>query len=280
MATYHPEALLDGDQPGPWSEPVPISYSQRDVLLYAVGIGCTDLRFVFEGHPQHAVFPSFAIRWAGAGYEWELVATFGERIALDRLALAGETPDGIRWEADVLRLTEVDAAGRIRASVSFDDDDRRAAFLEAHARFAAGEAAAAGGQAPFVALNRAYAASARDDWAGVRECLADEFMYNDRRTLGLGMFSRDQWIESLRALYALAPDMFVESFRILTWDRHGRVDVQRSYGTMPSGGGPFENVFIRVIVTDGDRIRHYELFDIGAVEPALARFEELCAAVG
>ncbi len=69
MATYHPERLLAGDQPGPWSAAVPISYTQRDVLLYAVGIGCADLRFVYEGHAQHAVFPSFAIRWGGAGLQ-------------------------------------------------------------------------------------------------------------------------------------------------------------------------------------------------------------------
>ena len=67
MATYHPERLLDGNDPGAWGPAVPIPYTQRDVLLYAVGIGCTDLRFVYEGHPQHAVFPSFAIRWGGAG---------------------------------------------------------------------------------------------------------------------------------------------------------------------------------------------------------------------
>ena len=69
MATYHPERLLDGDQPGAWSPPVSITYEQRDVLLYAVGIGCSDLRFVYEGHPQHAVFPTFAIRWGGAGLQ-------------------------------------------------------------------------------------------------------------------------------------------------------------------------------------------------------------------
>lgn len=74
MATYHPERLLDGDQPGAWSDPVPITYDQRDVLLYAVGIGCTDLRFVWEGHPQHAVFPSFAIRWGGAGLKLDPAA--------------------------------------------------------------------------------------------------------------------------------------------------------------------------------------------------------------
>jgi peroxisomal enoyl-CoA hydratase 2 len=74
MAAYHPEALLDGDQPGAWSAPVPISYTQRDVLLYAVGIGCTELRYLYEGHAQHAVFPSFAIRWGGAGLQLDPAA--------------------------------------------------------------------------------------------------------------------------------------------------------------------------------------------------------------
>ncbi len=69
MAIYRPDLVLQGDQPGAWSEPTPISYAQRDVLLYAVGIGCSDLRFVFEGHPAFAVFPTFAIRWGGAGLQ-------------------------------------------------------------------------------------------------------------------------------------------------------------------------------------------------------------------
>lgn len=67
MATYSPDALLNGDEPGPWGEPVAITYDQRDVLLYAVGIGCSDLRFVYEKHPAFAVFPTFAIRWGGRG---------------------------------------------------------------------------------------------------------------------------------------------------------------------------------------------------------------------
>ena len=67
MPHYNPQALLPDDQPGPWSTPVEITYTQRDVLLYAVGIGCADLRFAFEQHPQFAVFPTFAIRWGAAG---------------------------------------------------------------------------------------------------------------------------------------------------------------------------------------------------------------------
>lgn len=67
MATYNALAALPGGEPGPWGEAVEISYDRRDVLLYAVGIGSRDLRFVYEGHPDFAVFPTFSIRWGGAG---------------------------------------------------------------------------------------------------------------------------------------------------------------------------------------------------------------------
>jgi peroxisomal enoyl-CoA hydratase 2 len=74
MATYQPDSLLDGDAPGAWSAPVDIPYTERDVLLYAVGIGCTDLRNVYERHPRFAVFPTFPIRWGGAGLRHDAAA--------------------------------------------------------------------------------------------------------------------------------------------------------------------------------------------------------------
>ena len=67
MVTYTPQSVLDGNNPGPWGEPVSIAYTERDVLLYAVGIGCTDLRFVYEKNADFAVFPTFPIRWSGRG---------------------------------------------------------------------------------------------------------------------------------------------------------------------------------------------------------------------
>ncbi|MDE0038741.1 MAG: MaoC/PaaZ C-terminal domain-containing protein [Gammaproteobacteria bacterium] len=67
MATYRATEALPGGEPGPWGQAVEISYDQRDVLLYAVGIGTSDLRFVYERHPEFAVFPTFSIRWGGAG---------------------------------------------------------------------------------------------------------------------------------------------------------------------------------------------------------------------
>lgn len=67
MVVYNPRAVLAGNEPAPWGPPVAISYTRRDVLLYAVGIGTRDLRFVYEGHADFAVFPTFAIRWGASG---------------------------------------------------------------------------------------------------------------------------------------------------------------------------------------------------------------------
>jgi peroxisomal enoyl-CoA hydratase 2 len=67
MATYNAQAALPGGEPGPWGDPISISYDQRDVLLYAVGIGTRDLSCVYERHPDFAVFPTFPIRWGGVG---------------------------------------------------------------------------------------------------------------------------------------------------------------------------------------------------------------------
>jgi peroxisomal enoyl-CoA hydratase 2 len=67
MPTYDAKQALPDGAPGPWGDPISISYDQRDVLLYAVGIGIEDLRFVFEGHADFAVFPTFPIRWGSAG---------------------------------------------------------------------------------------------------------------------------------------------------------------------------------------------------------------------
>lgn len=79
----------------------------------------------------------------------------------------------------------------------------------------------------------------------------------------------------------LAPDAQVESVQILAWNRHGAVSVLVARGTRTSaGGGPFENSAICVMLTDGERITHYEAFDVTDTDRALARFAELCAKGG
>jgi SnoaL-like domain len=209
----------------------------------------------------------------GSGFERELIGTVGDRIAVERMVWTGE-PDTGAFEIESTSVVEVDANGRLVAWIDFDPDDRRAAFAEAQSRFVAGEAAATGGQAPIVVLVGAFA---RHDWETLRRCLADNLVFRDRRELGLlGVLGRDEWIESMRVQADLAPDSDVETIRIIAWNRYGRVEVSRVFGTLRDGG-PFENVLLRVMVTDGDRIQHFEVFDIGDADKALARFDELCS---
>jgi hypothetical protein len=210
--------------------------------------------------------------WQGRRVEPELLATVGERVSLDRIAYTGDV-EGSAFEGEFLRLSEVDAEGRLCAVIHFDADGRSDAFGEAHARFAAGEAGTIGGQAPIAALHLAIA---RHDWEALRGCLAPDAVIHDHRPLRLGELGPDPWVESLRVQVELAPDVNAEAFRILAWNRHGRVHLMRVFGTLREGG-PFENVFVTVFLTEGDRIQRQEFFDLADADRALARFEELCS---
>jgi ketosteroid isomerase-like protein len=94
----------------------------------------------------------------------------------------------------------------------------------------------------------------------------------------LGLFEsvgRDAYMDSLRTLWELSADATGEPFRVLAWNGRGQVAAVRVVGTMRDGGA-FESLLIRVFVTDGGRIRHFEGFPIDDAERAIARFEELC----
>ena len=119
---YRPEALLPGNQPGAWSAPQPITYTQRDVLLYAVGIGCHDLRQVHEQHPGFAVFPTFAIRWGGSG------------LVIDPVALPPSPgPLTIDAERFIQQLAPLPLAGTVQARsrlLAVHPRGKGAAFVE------------------------------------------------------------------------------------------------------------------------------------------------------
>ena len=81
---------------------------------------------------------------------------------------------GATFEGEFLRLTEVDADGRLRAVIHFDLDDRRAAFDEAQARFVKGEAAGCHAQALIQAFGDTIA---RHDWDDLRKFFVDGLVY-------------------------------------------------------------------------------------------------------
>ena len=112
------------------------------------------------------------------------------------------------------------------------------------------------------------------DWEALRRAPALDFVFDDRRTLGLGRLDRDAWIASLQAQAVLGPGLAAEVRRILAWNRHGLVVELRTYGIV-DGGGPFENVFLCIFMTAGDGLRSSTPFDLTEADRALACFTAL-----
>lgn len=72
-------AFVDLDQVlGYRFEPVTTTYNDRETILYALGIGEHDLRYVYEGHPRFAVFPSYPVTF-GFSLLWKIVEVPGLR---------------------------------------------------------------------------------------------------------------------------------------------------------------------------------------------------------
>ena len=46
---------------GEWSAPRPTSFNTRDLLAYAVGIGCSEMKFVYESAEDFAAFPLYPV---------------------------------------------------------------------------------------------------------------------------------------------------------------------------------------------------------------------------
>jgi ketosteroid isomerase-like protein len=208
---------------------------------------------------------------AGTRVEAEPIGTIGDRIALHRTRWTG-APDGNAFEVERISVCEVDATGRLRTAIRFDPDDRAAASVEAMERFVAGEAAAAEGLAAHLVFTRAFS---RQRWDEMRAAMVSDFVFVDHRTLGLGTLDADRWITSIQALADLAPDLAAETRQVLAWNRHGLVSVVRNFGTVPDGG-PFENLYVQVLLIAGGRIQRYEAFDPTDADRAVARFAELC----
>jgi len=57
-----------------WSQPVPVAYNNRDLILYALGTGASDLRFVYENHPKFAALPWYPVVLGFKGNSFDAVS--------------------------------------------------------------------------------------------------------------------------------------------------------------------------------------------------------------
>ncbi len=193
------------------------------------------------------------------------LATAGDRLTLEKMLW---TWDAGAFEIENLHVVEVDSEGHVVAIITFDLDDRHAAFAEMWSRFVP--------ERPVRARSLGVVAFNEHDWEALRSSYLPDAVIHDHRPLSLGVVNRDEYVESVRAWAEMAPDLGVEMLRFFTRNEHGAVFLSRAFGTIPDGG-PFENYLIGFQLFEGDRIRRYELYPVDAADEALARFAELCA---
>src|SRR5439155_17234451 len=213
-------------------------------------------------------------RWLasqGPSHSRTLLATAGDRLVLEHFRWIG-APDAPDAEIEVLILREVDAKGRLVATIVFDPDDRRAASAELFERFARSDAA----RWMPASVIEFWRAMHDHDLVRIRAALPGDFVFHDhRRMIGLGRLAgADDYVASAAALFALAPDVTFEILYHVAAEKHGDLAVAHQYGTLAEGG-EFESVLVRLTRYHGQRFVGVDLFDLEDLDVARARFEEL-----
>jgi class 3 adenylate cyclase/tetratricopeptide (TPR) repeat protein len=210
---------------------------------------------------------------ARSRWQFELLATRGERLALFRVQITSEVGDGGSALGELLWLVEVDANGRRVLLVTFDPEDIDAAYAELDDRYQAGEAACD----RRAAVTRAFVgAFATRDWSAMARLLAPDIEVHDHRLLGWEpLRGRAAYRHALEMLVELAPDvrLRIDHVRMVG---SGFLCVTRWLGTHE--GGVFEAPSITVSEIDGvGRARRFDQYDIDQMDEAWARVEAIAA---
>lgn len=97
---------------GKWFDTT-VEYNKRDLLLYAVGIGCEELKYVYEQEPDFTAFPTYPIllvNMKGVSYDVDTPASSDRYLGKDKRPLGGGPPGprlkGVRVGVDGERYIE------------------------------------------------------------------------------------------------------------------------------------------------------------------------------
>jgi hypothetical protein len=196
------------------------------------------------------------------------IATRGDRLALCRIRGATSGPEA--FDAELLRIVEIDADERIVARVVFDAEDISAAFDELDARYLAGEAADHAEMwsviaQSYAAMNRYEVPTTTPDWVTVDHRKAIAFTTGGDLT------------EHIHSGWDVAPRAtnYVEAVHRLG-DR-AAVYTHAAFGTSPDGFDVEWRMIALLTMLDSEPASRCELFDEADLEAALARFDELSA---
>jgi hypothetical protein len=200
-----------------------------------------------------------------------LLATAGDRLSLERMLWTLDA-GGQASEIEVLKVAEVDAAGRIVAYLIFDPSDRAAASEELFERWV---------RQGFDGFPRAtlefFRAWNRHDRVRMQALLPGDYVFHDHRRTGIGRIEGvAPYLDSLTALWELSPDVRLEMLYEVRRAPNAFLGVLRWFGTNAEAG-EFEAVFLGVTRIQDERQVGTDLFEIDEMDTALARFEELSA---
>jgi ketosteroid isomerase-like protein len=203
------------------------------------------------------------------GLELTVLATAGDRLALERVRCSHANDGTPVSQTETLSLTEIDADGRIVAVLDFDADDRRAASAELRDRYARSDAASAP-----AAMFEAFRAFNDHDLDRFRATLHNDFVFHDHRRTGVGTLARADYLASIPPLFEAAPDICSDTLYYIATEKNGSLAIGRDFGTLRDGG-EFESVYVRIELYRDDRIVALEEFEPEHLDRARARFEEL-----
>jgi ketosteroid isomerase-like protein len=235
--------------------------------------------FVFDDRKRHSLVRGGVEEWlqavdfyakeTAAVEELRTLATAGERLALQQVVWH-ETPGDPSFQIENLRITELDAAGKLRAMVLFDRDQRADANEELFERWAASAPAN---------MPRAHIECVRGlnahDLVRVRAGLCDDFVLEDHRRTGMGRVEgAENYVASVAAAHELSPDMRMDAVYSAAAERHGRLALVRVSGTNREGGA-FESFYFVLTRYRDEKVAGFEFYEPEDLERALARFEEL-----
>ncbi len=235
--------------------------------------------FVYDDRGKRALVTGDIEAWiasmqftSGPGFQprLELLGTFGDRVAMDRVLWRGE-PGGDAFEFERIRVLEADEEGRMRAVIFFDPEDGLQASNEALRRFAEVEHAE-----PVRGLAAWGEAQRSRRWDDLRTTCTPGFVAVDHRPLAvLGTLDREQWVESLEAIDGLAEGVTYAAREVLAWNDRAIVVAVARTGTVTAGGGDIHDGFLSVMrVVDG-RLERLDVFALDDAEGALACFDGL-----
>lgn len=225
------------------------------------------LRSVLDGPERRLVIDATLETVPGTWrLEVEPIAIRGSRLSLtrDRYRDVGDADRPVAVE--MLHLMEVDAAGLMQYTVTFDVDDIDAALAELDARYLAGEAAAYA--QPWSLVTGAYAGFNRRDLAATTP---DWVSVDHRRGAG---FAPGDMIPYMQAAWDDSPDTRIYIAAVHRISTIGAVVTHVAHGISRKG---FEAEWrdITVMTVDGNLVNRCELFDQDCLDAALARFDEL-----